>query len=297
MRVTVTGGAGFVGHHIAQAFLDMHASVVVIDNLSAGVNLTPKGAELRQVNIRHVAPKHLEDADLIVHAAARADVSKNWDCVGQRSWLYEDNIQGTVALLESAPHGTPFVFLSTGAVYGDTMPGALSTERHVCTATSPYAASKLAGEAMVQAYAHEAGLPWWVLRLPCVVGSGYHHGHIADMVAAVKATGRFHARNDGHTKKSMVHVDAVAQACLAALSFLDAGIYNVAHGSEEWSWRETAEVMRETRGFVATGEDQTHGWIGDPMARMSGAKLGEYSQTKPRSVAQGVRDALGSLGW
>lgn len=300
MRVLVTGSDGFVGHHICNAFLHDNWEVLGVDDYQAKARLTPPKVQIRPINLRQLVPAHLEEVDFIVHAAARADVSLNWERRSERDHIWRENIDGTINLLECAPE-VPVVFLSTGAIYGDTLRG-FEDERHV--ATSPYAASKLAGEALVEAYAFKRHVPYWSLRLGCVVGSGYHHGHIRDMVLAARA-GHFHARNEGRTRKSFVHVTDVAATALqlatryvSAKSGAPGGVYNLA--SEGWSWRDTLVQMRRAEPgaeFEVTYDDKLHGWVGDPMAVLDPGKTMRAGIFTAHAVADGVQDALRSLGW
>lgn len=297
MRVAITGSDGFVGHHLAAEFLRLGASVLGIDDGQAGARLTPKGVDHLPINTRHLVSSHLWDVDFVVHAAARADVSLNWESRQERDTLWRENIEGTIGLLEALPETCPVVFLSTGAIYGDAANG---SEKAAYAMTSPYAASKLAGEGIVQSYAFKRKTPWWVFRLGCVVGSGYHHGHIADMVRAAQR-GMFRAKNNGTTRKSFVHVSDVVAACTRVASpegpSAQRGIYNLANG--EWSWRDTLDVMRRTgkTQFAVTASENIHGWIGDPLARLDNIKARAAGFGFGYSIEQGVREALTTLGW
>src|SRR5262249_19941043 len=124
-RVLVTGGAGFVGSHVAEAFLGRGDDVLVIDDLSTGKRENvPDGAAFAELDIAE--PAALEDsfaegADLVCHLAAQASVTVSvddplLDCTS--------NVLGTLNVCESARRrGAPVVFASTGgALYGDAAP-------------------------------------------------------------------------------------------------------------------------------------------------------------------------------
>lgn len=289
MNILVTGGAGFIGSHICDELLKTGHTVSVLDDMSAGVDFCPKGVREkteRGLLNNYIYPKY----DCIVHAAARADVRFNWTSVDERQRLWNSNVAGTIALLENN-RNTPVVFLSTCAVYGD---DDACREDNACISTSPYAASKAAGEALIQAYAVPKATPWHILRLSCVVGSRYHHGHIRDFVDAARA-GVVRPCNDGNTKKSFVHVLDVAGAvsmCVAGM--IGSGVYNVA--TSTWSPRDT---IREMGASVDCEwpENKVHGWIGDPMAVASAGRLRAAGWVPKWTVGQGVRDALESLQW
>ncbi len=293
MRILVTGGAGFVGSHICDMLLEQNHEVHVVDSLVAGVANTPLGVSTaRKCDLLSFKGGAF---DYIVHAAARADVSDNWKNRKERDRLIDTNVLGTAELLE-VTRGVPVVFLSTLAVYGD---NTSCQESDACIATSPYAASKLAGEALVQAYAYFAGTPWHVFRLGCVAGSRYHHGHVADFVAksreARKSGVAFQPCNDGLTRKSFVHVlDVVSAVRLAISGELGSGIYNTAGGP--WSPRETIRVMGAD-DLVDWPVDKIHGWIGDPMAAATASRLKNNGWLSRHSIESGIRDALKGFGW
>jgi UDP-glucose 4-epimerase len=301
MRIVVTGGAGFVGSHIVDALIARGHAVRVLDDLRTGreenVN---SGAELRRVDVTTQAlAGHLADADAIVHAAAYADLRHNWVSVGQRSRLYTDNVDCTRALLEQMP-GVPLVFLSTASVYGRQrlLRPVRETDASPETSESPYAASKLACEAMVAAYAHKRGYPWWALRLVNVVGARTRHGVIGDFVRMATENRRIHAADDGVQRKSWVHASDVAGAVVRLLDHGTApqrGCYTVT-SEERVSWWDVVEEMGFSRDAV-TFESRAGGAVGDPVDLWcSGEKLAPYYRPR-RPIRDGIREALEHLGW
>jgi nucleoside-diphosphate-sugar epimerase len=261
--------------------------ISVIDCLSSGVNHCPEGAEFWREDLNKLR-EPLRSYDVVVHAAATADIKDNWKGgATNRRTLERNNIHGTINLLERAT--ARVVFLSTCAVYGDDNE---CREDIAVQATSPYAASKLSGEALVQAYAHARGQDWHVLRLSTTVGPRYHHGHIRDFVDGAR-NGGVKPMTSGFGKKSYVHVHDVATAVAMAVSGeLKSGIYNVASGV--WSPRETVHEMglRDVPWVEAE-----RGWIGDPICIAQSHKLISQGWGPRYGVAQGVREALGGLGW
>ncbi len=300
MKVLVTGGAGFIGSHIVDKLIEQQCEVYLYDNFSAEqTNIAPGVKSTRTGDLARISSVPM-GCDAIVHCAARADVASNWRNAEERQRMWASNIEGTTALLEVS-RGIPTVMLSTLAVYGDNPD---CQENEACRATSPYAASKLAGEALLQAYAFEAKTPWHVLRLGCVMGARYHHGHIADFVTRAKQVRRDFRNcitsciaplSDGRISKSAVHALDVADAVYLALrGTISSGVYNTATGP--WSPRDTIREM----GCESVTEwpvDRPHGWVGDPMAVANSAKLRAAGWVPRRSVAQGVREALVSLNW
>jgi UDP-glucose 4-epimerase len=296
MRVVVTGVNGFIGSHVCRLLQTSGHKVIGIDDRRMGVLLAPDDVPDHNLTIGH--PNHnsrirdiLIGAKAVVHCAAHADVSRNWTGgADERFRLWHNNVTATMDLLEATPSDAHMIFLSTGAVYGDSLEPA-KVQEFVRQQSSPYSASKLAGEALVQAYAFAREAPWTVFRLGCAVGAGYHHGHIADFVRKAKENGGgvVHGLNDGTARRSFVHVKDVAKAITLAIASQLRGTYNLA--VDEWSPRDTARIM----GIQYSGPKRKHGWIGDPLAILDKAS---HAWWKPEhTVEQGVRDALASLGW
>jgi len=297
MKVALTGGAGFVGSAIARALVAVRHDVHAIDDLSTGkaenlqdtpVNLYPKDAGNFDYN----------GFDAIVHAAALPDVKGNWETEEAREHQWQRNTELTRQILDRAPYGVRFVFISTCSVYG----AGEVDERSVLRATSPYAASKIAAEALVQAYTEAKRVNGSILRLVNVVGPNYAHGHLADFVAMAKGPEKkIRALDDGVKRKTFVHADDVA---MCVLHYLHRGslyppVMN-AVSEVDWSWRDSVEVMRAmvahdpSRAFTVECENRPSGWIGDPDVLKVKTVTGEVGK---RSIAGGVAEALISLGW
>ncbi len=285
--IVVTGSAGFVGRHVVSAIFDagIEGAILEIDRASGpahDLNDAPLDTLLR-------------GATAIIHCAAHADVRRNWDELGT---IQRDNVDATMRLLQAAatiPTLRNFVFVSTGAVYAGAL--GMQTEDDSCRATSPYAASKLTGEAYVQAYAERFGWRWCVTRPAACFGAGYHHGHVADFVRQAKETGRIHALDIGAHRKPAVHVEDLARVLVAAATSDrgPSGVLNVVGGL--WGWRDTARMM----GIRPTCEERkTTGWIGDSATATFDSKrlCTWYADIAPsRAVHHGVADALTTLGW
>lgn len=284
MRVLVTGSAGFIGSHVCDLLLGAGCTVYGEDNRSSGVDFTPH----KVLNASGHRRARIEGLDAIVHCAARADIRHNWTSDGHRQQMWEDNVDLTRSLLE-AYRGVPVVFLSTGAVYGRY--GAV--ENHSPTdPASPYAASKVAAEALIQAYEPQHH----ILRLSRVVGARYHHGHIADFVRMAKE-GKWAPLGSGLERAACVHVKDVALAvlhCLCLGRLAPWGAYNVTSG-QEMSPRDTAALM----GLGASREwpSNTLSWKGDVSPFMRSAKLHDTGWSPTLTARQGVLEALESLGW
>lgn len=175
MKVLVTGGAGFIGSHVADALLAAGHDVVVIDDLSTGRrDNVPASARFVEGDIRDadlVERVFVEERpDVVCHQAAQTSVS-----VSTREPVRdaEVNVIGSLRVLEACRrHGiSRFVFASTGgAIYGEVPEGQRATESWPARPLSPYACSKLAFESYLAAYGREHGLTYTILRYANVYG-------------------------------------------------------------------------------------------------------------------------------
>src|SRR5437763_12099467 len=155
MDAIVTGGAGFIGSHVADALLARGDNVVVIDNLAGGRrDRLPAGADFHQIDIRdHEAMRRTFDQvqpEAVFHLAAQADVRVSVD---DPSLDGDVNVLGTIEVLECAQRtGARVIFSSTGgALYGEaaTIPSPASTP---VAPMAPYGTSKYCGEQYIGLY-------------------------------------------------------------------------------------------------------------------------------------------------
>ena len=239
MRVVVTGGAGFIGSHVADAFLERGDEVLVIDDLSSGRrDRIPKQAAFAELDVADDGQlrTRLEDfaPAVICHLAAQSSVTVS---VERPDLDFASNVRGTFNVCETAAElGARVIFASTGgALYGNGAP--LPTpETFVAQPLSPYGASKLAGEAFVATQARFRDLPHVVLRLGNVYGPRQNPHGEAGVVAI------FSRRLlDGETPivfghgaptRDYVHVADVVRAFRYAADRELAGTYNVGTGKE-----------------------------------------------------------------
>jgi UDP-glucose 4-epimerase len=170
----VTGGAGFIGSHVAEQFLGGGWSVEILDNLSSGrrENLPP-AARFHELDIGSDGARELVRAggfDVICHLAAQIDVRKS---VTDPAFDARTNVVGTLNLLQAivdSQRRTRFVFSSTGgALYGDFTPPP-SPEESPKEPDAPYGVSKLSAEYYMASFARLYGLDLVALRYSNVYG-------------------------------------------------------------------------------------------------------------------------------
>jgi UDP-glucose 4-epimerase len=249
MRAIVTGGAGFIGSHVAEALLARGDEVHVLDDLSTGQRENvPTGAELHVGDVREpIAAFDAARPELVLHLAAQASVTVS---VAKPELDAEVNVLGTVAVLEAArAHGAQVVFSSTGgAIYGECETPA--TEDSPRRPLSPYGTSKLAGEEYLAAWNRLHRTRHVALRYGNVYGPRQDpHGEagvVAIFLRAVADGRRPTIFGDGSQQRDYVYVRDVARATVAATE-LDGGVVNIATG-QATSVLELVDAMRRATG-------------------------------------------------
>ena len=238
MRALVTGGAGFIGSHIADALIAAGHTVTVVDDLSRGrralLNPDATFVELDITSPELAAALAEAHPEVVFHAAAQIDVRES-----VRDPLHDAdvNVVGTVNVLRAAVDAGSrrVVFASSGgAIYGDTdvIP---TPEDHPCLPASPYGTAKLCAEAYGGTFSRQAGLEFVALRYANVYGPRQDpHGEAG--VVAIFATRLVHGapvviNGDGTQSRDYVHVHDVVRANLAAVDG-PTGVYNIGTGVE-----------------------------------------------------------------
>jgi UDP-glucose 4-epimerase len=265
MKVIVTGGAGFIGSHVADALLGANHEVLVLDDLSTGRRQNvPARASFVQGDIRNaqVVSKVFEEfaPDVVTHQAAQTSVA-----ISAREPLRdaEINILGSLNIMnECVKHKVRrIVFASTGgAIYGEVPEGVRADEKTTPNPLSPYACSKFSVEKYLTAYASEHGLASTVLRYANVYGPRQDpHGEagvVAIFAQRILAgeTIQINARKesgDAGCVRDYVFVADVVRANMAAIEGkLDKSPINVCTGVAT-STLELAQLMEQAAGVKA----------------------------------------------
>ena len=233
MKIVLTGGAGFIGSHVVDAYIAAGQHVIVVDDLSTGKReQVHPAATLVEMNMNDQGLIDLfltERPDVVNHHAANASVSVS---VHRPIFDATQNILGTINLLEAARQSDvrKFIYVSSGgAMYGD--PEYLpEDERHPANPVSPYALSKHTGERYVAVYGREHGMTWTSLRYANVYGQRQDPFGEAGVVAifcqnlldGVVPTIHW----DGEQTRDFVYVGDCARANLLALEAGDGRAYN-----------------------------------------------------------------------
>lgn len=163
----VTGGAGFIGSHLARALVKAGHQVRFLDNLSTGSveNLADvlNAIEFVRGDVRDygIVESVVRGVDAVVHLAALIDVAES---VEKPDLYFDVNVRSTYNVVKASKNVSTFVFASSSAVYGEPVRVPIP-EDHPLMPKSPYAASKVSGEAFLQAFANQYGFRPVILRL------------------------------------------------------------------------------------------------------------------------------------
>ncbi|WP_413759767.1 UDP-glucose 4-epimerase GalE [Streptomyces sp. MMBL 11-3] len=269
MTWLITGGAGYIGAHVARAMAGAGERVVALDDLSAGVPARlPEGIPLVQGSsldgelLKRVLAEHAVTG--VVHLAARKQVGES---VAEPTRYYQENVGGLATLLEAvAGAGVErFVFSSSAAVYGNPDVD-LITEETPCAPMSPYGETKLAGEWLVRAAGRAHGIGTVCLRYFNVAGAAAPEladtgvFNVVPMVfdrltrdEAPRIFGDDYPTPDGTCVRDYIHVADLAEAHLAAARRLAAAdapgdlTVNIGRG-EGVSVRELVTLIGEVTG-------------------------------------------------
>ncbi|MBX6325001.1 MAG: GDP-mannose 4,6-dehydratase [Chthoniobacterales bacterium] len=232
MRILVTGGAGFIGSHLAEKLLGAGHEVAILDDFNdfydpqikrANLSGFIKDVRVYQVDLRESASVravfHREKFDAIAHLAARAGVRPS---IEQPRLYYDTNVIGTLNLLDAARMTgvERFIFASSSSVYGASRVVPFSEDQPLTQTLSPYGATKIAGEFICSTYAHLYQMRVVALRYFTVYGPRQRPD-----LAIHKFTRRIYAGlpidqfGDGTTRRDYTYIDDVIQGTIAAFEY------------------------------------------------------------------------------
>jgi nucleoside-diphosphate-sugar epimerase len=240
--VLVTGGAGFIGSHLVPRLLELGHSVTVLDNLSTGKleNLDgvvdhPKFMFRRgDILDKTILQDVFDGVDSVIHLAALIDISAS---VADPVQNHEVNVDGTFNMLHASikHNAKKFVFASSTAVYGDAKTLPLQ-ENSALNPISPYAASKIAGEAYCSAFASCFGLETTVLRFFNIYGkrseNSPYSGVITKFLREIISDEALTIDGDGEQTRDFVYVNDIVTAVVSTLEHegLKGEVFNVCTG-------------------------------------------------------------------
>ena len=312
-NVLVTGAAGFIGSTMVDRLLADGCEVVGFDNFSTGAREFLADA-LRHPKFRLIEGDLLdaealnaamEAVDTVFHFAANADV--RFGLEHPRKDL-EQNTIATFNVLEAMRRNgvKTIAFSSTGSVYGEAAVIPTPEDAPFPIQTSLYGASKVAGEALIAAYAEGYGIRGFIFRFVSILGERYTHGHVFDFYKKLQTDPtRLEILGDGRQRKSYLYVQDCVDAVLFALSRAAEDKVNVFNlGTDEYvEVRDSVAVITSRLQIdpelVYSGGSR--GWVGDnPFIFLDTRKMRNLGWAPKLTIRQAVLltvDWLGRNPW
>ena len=308
-RYFITGGAGFIGSHLADRLVKV-GRVTVYDNLSSG-SLEFISHHLERGNFNFVEAYLLDFStlkqaiaghDAVFHLAANPDVRTG---IGTTDLDVKAGVIATYNVLEAMKQNqiSKILFTSSSTVYGDTGVTPVSEDYGPLLPISLYGASKLSGEGLASAFCHLFDMQGWIFRLANIVGSRLTRGVIFDFINKLKQNPeRLEILGDGSQQKPYLHVDDCIDGMLLAVekSQERLNLFNLG-SSSSISVVTIANIVTRAMGLEGVEFQYTGGrggWAGDvPQVRFDMTKMSRLGW-KPKyisdeAVERAVREMLG----
>jgi UDP-glucose 4-epimerase len=304
-RVLITGGAGFIGSTVADRLLDDGIQVVILDDFRTGrrefiAGALERGAELFEGDIldRDLLARAVAGCDTVFHLQANADVRHGLEHP-QRD-LHQNTIATSNVLEAMREAGAKRIcFSSTGSVYGE--PDVFPTPERAPfpVQTSLYAASKIAGEGMIGAYAHGYGFTGIIFRFVSLLGERYTHGHVIDFYRALKRDpSRLYVLGDGRQEKSYLYVQDCVEAMLTAVAHHGdepgAHVYNLGTDATVVV-DDSIAIITDHMGVAPEIEKEggRRGWAGDsPLIHLDTAKIRSLGWVPSLTIPEAIERTL-----
>lgn len=307
-KAVVTGGAGFIGSHVVDHLLSLnYDKVVVLDDLRTGQELFVKQHEKNErfefvhgdLQNLEIVKESVKGASLVVHFQANADVRGG---IKHRRLDLEQNTITTWNVGEACAEAgvKDLLFASSATVYGE--PDIFPTPESVTNLqTSLYGASKMCGEAILQAYSEYVGFNLRVFRFVSWTGPRYSHGVIYDFFKKLRANPQaLEILGDGKQRKSYLDVRDGIAGIFTALDKEEkrSEVYNLGH-DDFMPVTELASIVVDEMGlegvkFEFTGGSR--GWVGDsPIVHLDTQKIKALGWAPSVSIEQSIRDTVSYL--
>jgi UDP-glucose 4-epimerase len=305
-RVCITGGAGFIGSHLADALSARRVEVTIVDDFRTGRRefladaLARDGVRLIEGDVLDVSVLEaaMAGCDWVFHLQANADVRFGLD--HPRRDLEQNTIATANVLQAMRAQGVGRIaFSSTGSVYGEPAIFPTPEDAPFPVQTSLYGASKLAGEGLIAAYAAGYGFVGLAFRFVSILGERYTHGHLFDLYRALKRDpSRLHVLGDGRQEKSYLYVEDCVEAILLAAEHHHeqpgAHVYNL--GTAETTT--VADSVRALTGHLSLRPGVEYGggrrgWTGDsPLIHLDTARIRALGWRPRLTISQAVARTL-----
>ena len=237
----ITGGAGFIGSHLAEKLVGEGIETQILDNFATGRKdnllgcMDKQNFSLFDLDLGKLGNQedYLENVEVVFHMAADPEVRTGYD---NPKNSFEQNIVNTFNLLQRIKHSKvkKIVFASSSSVYGDAKVLPTNEEYGPLCPISHYGASKLACEAIVSSFCYNYNIEGIILRPANVIGSRGRHGLIWDLVHKLKNDkNRLEVLGDGKQTKSFIHISDMIKGILQSMKKGEDGIEIFNVGSED----------------------------------------------------------------
>jgi UDP-glucose 4-epimerase len=300
MNAFITGGAGFIGSHLVDRLLRLGHRVVAYDNFSTGQDRFIEQAncssnfKLMRGDVLDLdrLTAAMDGTDFVWHMAANADV--RFGLEHPRKDL-EQNTIATYNVLEAmrANGMRRMAFASTGSIYGEPEVFPTPEIAPFPIQTSTYGASKLAGEALIEAYCEGFGFQGYIFRFVSILGERYSHGHVFDFYRSLKGNPKeLRVLGDGRQRKSYLYVQDCLDAMLLAIEKAPdkVNIFNL--GTDEYC--EVNESISWITGHLGLAPKLIYtggkrGWVGDsPFVFLDCCKIRSLGWVPQLTIRKGV---------
>jgi UDP-glucose 4-epimerase len=307
VKALVTGGAGFIGSNLVDRLLARGDEVVAYDNFSTGnrefladAHRDPRFSLVEgDILDGGALGAAMRGVDFVFHLAANADVRFGTDHPQKD---LDQNTIGTFRVLEAmrAAGVKRIAFSSTGSVYGDATVFPTPEHAPFPVQTSLYAASKLAGEGLLGAYAEGFGFTAWIFRFVSILGERYTHGHVFDFCKRLLADPtRLHVLGNGKQRKSYLYVQDCIDAIFTAIerpqgktTILNLGTDEYCEVNDSIGW--ITGALGVTPQLTYGGGDR--GWVGDsPFILLDCTRMRGLGWAPKLTIREGILRTLAYL--
>lgn len=307
-KIFLTGGAGFIGSHVAEMLLADGKKVICYDNLSSGKykwikkhesNSNFKFVKADLLNLKRVQ-QEMKGSDLVWHLGANTDIPNGY---AHTDLDLKNCVIATRNVLEAMKQNkiNKILFSSTGASYGETGHIPFAETNGPLLPISLYAAGKLSCESFISAYCHLFGIRAWMFRFGNVIGARMGHGVIYDFIDKLTKNPRqLVILGDGKQAKNYFLVED----CVLGMDYIfknvqyksqPCDIFNLGTDTRT-GVKEIAAIILEEMNFTKTKISYgggKRGWPGDqPQVFLSVDKVKKLGYFPKKTSTQAVRIAI-----
>ena len=256
MKIIITGGAGFIGKHLADFLLNEKHEVTILDNFSNSTkesinSLVSKGVNVIEGDITNseFISKAFEKQEVVIHLAAKISVDES---IKNPSETHNVNVEGTKIILNSCKENRikKLVAASSAAVYGESTLHKKIDEKTLTNPISPYGESKVRMELEIEKFSKENNLNYTILRFFNIFGIGQspeYAGVITKFIDRINQNKSLQIFGDGLQTRDFISIRDIIQAINNSLFTKKNGKYNVASGKTT-TIKKLAELMISMSG-------------------------------------------------